>query len=52
MTTSDTTSNNEWQRMTASGTTNENEWEQVTESDFMFRMKQNIQCTTTIYSGM
>ena len=43
---------NEWQRMTTSGTTNENKWEQVKESDFGFRMKQNMQCITTIYSGM
>ena len=60
MITSDTTSENEWynqwqrviQRMTTSGITNENEWEQVKDSDFGFRMKQNMQCTTVIYSGM
>ena len=60
MITSDTTSENEWynqwqrviQRMTTSGITNENEWEQVKDSDFGFRMKQNMQCTTLIYSGM
>ena len=60
MITSDTMSENEWynqwqrviQRMTTSGTTNENEWEQVKDSDFGFRMKQNMQCTILIYSGM
>ena len=42
-------SNNEWQRVVQQMKTNENEWEQVKESDFKFRMKQNMQCTTTIY---
>ena len=41
-----------WQRMTASGKAIENEWEQVKESDFGFRMKQNMQFTTKIYSGI
>ena len=50
--TSDTASDKEWPGMTTGGATNENEWEQVKESDFGFRMKQNMQCTTTIYSGM
>ena len=31
---------------------NYNKWEEVKESDFGFRMKQNMQCTTTLYSGM
>ena len=35
-------SDNEWKRMTTSGTTNESDWEQVTESDFGFRIKQNM----------
>ena len=30
MTTSGTTSDNEWQRVTTSGTTNDNGWQQVT----------------------
>ena len=38
--------------MTTSDTTSDSELEQVKESDFGFRMKQNMQCTTTIYSGM
>ena len=42
-------SNNEWQRVVQQMKTNENEWEQVKESDFKFRMKQNMQCATTIY---
>ena len=52
VTTSDTTSDNEWQRVVLQMKTNENEWEQVKESDFGFRMKQNMQCATTIYSEM
>ena len=52
VTTSDTTSDNKWQQITTSGTTNESQWEQVKESDFGFWMKQNMKCTTTIYSGM
>ena len=52
MTTSDTTSDNEWQRVVQRMKMNENEWQQVKESDFGFRMKQNMQCTTTIYSGI
>ena len=32
--------------------TNENEWELAKDSDFGFRMKQNMQCTTAIYSGI
>ena len=41
MTTSGTTSENEW-----------NEWEQVKESDFGFRIKQNTQFISTIYSAI
>ena len=46
------TNDNEWQRVIQRMKTNENDWEQVKESNFGFRMKQNMQCTTTIYSGM
>ena len=56
LTTSSTINDNEWyskwQRMTASGKTIENEWEQGKERDFGFRMKQNMQFTTKIYSGI
>ena len=55
MTTSDITSDNERKRMVTCGTrneTNESEWEQVKESDFGFRMKQNMQYITTIYSAI
>ena len=61
-----TTSDNQWQQVTTSDKTshnesqgevqqlkkNEIEWEQVKESDFAFRMKQNMQCITTIYSAI
>ena len=33
MTTSGTTSDNEWQRVTTSGTTNDNEWQRVTTNE-------------------
>ena len=55
VTMSDATSDNKWHRITTSGTTkktNESEWEQIKESDFGFRMKQNIQCITTVYSAI
>ena len=48
MTTSDNESYNEWKQTK----TNESKWEQVKESDFGFRMKQNMQCITTIYSAI
>ena len=41
--------------MTTSGTTNQKEWkrrEQVKQSDFGFRMKQNMQCITAVYSAI
>ena len=44
------TNENEWQRVT-----NENEWKRIRarkESDFGFRMKQDMQCITTIYSAI
>ena len=54
-----TTSDNEWQRVATSDNewkrmkkTNESKWEQVQESDFGFRMKQNMQCITIIYSAI
>ena len=42
----------EWQGVVQQLKTNEIEWEQVKESDFSFRMKQNVQCITTIYSAI
>ena len=46
MTTNDNEWYNEWKRIKTT------DWEQVKESDFGFKMKQNMQCTITIYSGM
>ena len=56
VTASDTMGDNEWdnkwqgvvQRMKM----NESEWEQPKESDFGFRMKQNMQSITTIHSAI
>ena len=50
VTTDDNEWYNEWQRVT-----NENEWKRIRtrkESDFGFRMKQDMQCITTIYSAL
>ena len=44
-----TTNDNKWQRVVQRMKINEHEWEQVKESDFEFRMKQNMQCTIKIY---
>ena len=55
MATSGTTNDNEWQQVIQRVITNDNEWQRVVQRmkmNFGFRMKQNIQCTTTIYSGM
>ena len=32
--------------------TDKNEWEQIKENDLKFRMKQDMQCISTIYSAM
>ena len=45
------TNDNEWQRVVERMKTNGNEWEQVKESNFGFRMKQNMKCITTICAG-
>ena len=45
-----TTSDNEWQRVVQQMETNKSEWEQVKENGSGFRMNQNMQCITTIYS--
>ena len=47
-----TTNDNKWQRVVQRMKINEHEWEQVKESDFEFRMKQNMQCTIKIYLGV
>ena len=47
-----TTNDNKWQRVVQRMKINEHEWEQVKESDFEFRMKQNMQCTIKICLGV
>ena len=47
-----TTNDNKWKRVVQRMKINEHEWEQVKESDFEFRMKQNMQCTIKICLGV
>ena len=44
------TNDNEWQRVVQRMKTNGSKWEEVKESNFGFRLKQNMQCITTTYS--
>ena len=56
MTTSDTTSDKEWQPMTTSGTQNENEWKRMRASKREWFWFQNetkyVMYLTTIYSAI
>ena len=46
------TNENEWQWLVQRIKMNESKWEQVKRCDFGFRMKQNMQCKTTLYSAI
>ena len=47
-----TTNDNKWQQVVQEMKTNDTEQGQVKESDFGFRIKQYMQCITTIYSAI